>query len=520
MNFVILITIFLLAVLWGAIFGVQSRQEIKEGLKSLRVTVVEKTGEVVFDNFADPKTLDNHLNRPEIAEAIKDGTGQSERYSDTLDEKTYYFAKEIGDEKILRLAMTTDSIYILIYRYLPLIIICLFLVLGIAVITARRMTKRIVAPINDIDLSKGKIDTYDELSPLVRKISEQKEQIGSQIGEIQARADTLKTIAENMQEGLVLLDRKGDIVLENGSAAKLFKEDASAALGKEFIFICREIDLVKNVKLCLSGQRRETKIERDGRIFKVFLNPVIENGELDGAAIFFFEETEKNRLEKQRREFSANVSHELKTPLATISGLSEIIETGMAKEEDIKGFATKIKTQSERLINIIEDIIKLSEFDEGKEAEAEESFELFALAEEVREHLRELAAEKDVAVSVSGERFKIQSVRRMMDELIFNLTENAIKYNNKNGKVEIRLSKSEKGYCIAVSDNGIGIPEKYHDRVFERFYRIDKSRSQKTGGTGLGLSIVKHITEFFGGKIEMESAENSGTTIRCIFELP
>jgi len=504
MGLLIVILMLLMALLWGFAFAGQFSSQLTAGIRTLRVTIINESGTVTFDNMVDPAEMDNHLDRPEVAEALQKGFGESKRYSETLGETTRYYATRLSNGSVLRLAITTQSAAHFLARFIPVFLLCLGLAACLALIAARRLTRRITQPINDIDLDEPELIEYEELLPLVKKIAEQKREIAAQMAALESRANTIQAITGSMKEGLILIDSTGLVLAANQSALDIFGE--SDVTQRNIMHICRDLEFQQSVKTCLSGESAELTYMRGGRVYNVFFSPGV---------ILFFDITEKHEAEKQRRAFSANVSHELKTPLTSISALSEMLENGMAKEEDVQAFAGKISSQAKRLLNIIEDIIRLSEFDEGKINREYTRFDLYELVQSVIEALRAQADEKRVAVSITGEHLHIKANRQMIDELLYNLIDNAIKYNKENGSVTVALSK-EGSFCkIAVSDTGIGIAQEHQGRVFERFYRVDKSRSKATGGTGLGLSIVKHIAEHHGGRVELESVLGEGTSVVC-----
>jgi len=394
---------------------------------------------------------------------------------------------------------------------ISLVIVMVLLSIVTANIVAKKITGRIIASLESIDFENDNINAYEELAPFAKKIYRQKRDVSAKLEELSDRTDTIETITGNMREGLILTDGAGTVLSANKSAHEVFGENIEL---RNVTHICRDDDFQNAVKKCIAGENAEIQMERDARIYTVFLSPVFSNEATRGAVILFHDATERQRAEKQRREFSANVSHELKTPLTTISALSEMIEQGIAKDVDIKSFAGRISEQSRRLLVLIEDIIRLSEFDEGRANREDTVFDLWELAETVIGALRDNAG--NVEICLTGERFDISANRRMIDEMLYNLIDNGVKYNRDNGKVTIELERVDNRLCrIAVSDTGIGIPEQHHPHVFERFYRVDKSRYKKTGGTGLGLSIVKHITEYYNGSLELKSTEGLGTTITC-----
>jgi two-component system phosphate regulon sensor histidine kinase PhoR len=492
-------------------------------LKTERVTIITENGDVIFDNYANPDDLDNHLNRPEVIDALNKGYGESERYSDTLLEKTYYYAMKLKDGNILRLSVTSASVYAVIYRLIPAFVISALFALFISFTAARAFTNAVVKPINNIDLSKTEIDTYDELAPFVREIMRQKQQIKEQLNALEHRANTVDAITGGMKEGLILTDKDGVILSANTSALNIFNKNGAngteqtVITGKNIIEICRDVILLQNMKLCLEGSSTQTVFESANRTYNLYLNPVYEDGFVSGTVMLFLDITETFKAEKQRREFSANVSHELKTPLTTVSALTEMLENGMAQsDEDKTEFLKKISFQTKRLISIVDDIIRLSEFDEGNIQKEFSKVDITQLANSAVDSLMSKAAEKNVTVKVRGNSLTINANARMMDELLYNLIDNGIKYNTDGGSVTVDVEESE-GYCkITVTDTGIGIPKEHLERVFERFYTADKSRSKKSGGTGLGLSIVKRIVRFHNGNVEIRSVENAGTGVVCL----
>jgi two-component system phosphate regulon sensor histidine kinase PhoR len=403
---------------------------------------------------------------------------------------------------------------------LPVAIALTVIILVIAGFAARKLTEYVIAPLEKIDFDSESIIVCDELLPYAKKIDRQKQEIREKIAELSQRAETIETITSNMKEGLILIDNDALTLTANYSARQIFGEHME---NKNIMHIYRNTEFQNAVRQCLAGEHVELRSKRGDRIYSVFLSPVNSGGAARGAVILFLDATERFRAEKQRREFSANVSHELKTPLTTISALSEMIGSGMAKEGDVKSFADRISEQAGRMLVLIDDIIRLSEFDEGNFTKGgvkkdDTVFDLWELTETVIGALRDKAA--NIEMRLTGERFEISANRRLIDELLYNLIDNGIKYNKDNGFVTVELmreiSGEKKGFCrISVSDTGIGIPTQHHEHVFERFYRVDKSRSKKTGGTGLGLSIVKHITEYYGGRVELQSTEGKGTIVTC-----
>ena len=476
-----------------------------------RLTVIAPDGTVLLDSRGVADNMDNHLDRPEIIDAFQNGTGESLRFSDTFGVNMYYYAIKLPDGNVLRISGNVGRLSGVFIVVLPAAVVATVVILLAANFAARRLTSRIIAPLEKLDMSGENIAVYDELAPYAKKLDLQKQEIDEQISALSNRADMIEAITSHMKEGLVLTDSAGFVLSANTSARGVFSSDMEK---KNIMHIYREADFQQAVKLCLTGENVEMQLKREGRIFSVHLSPVHAGGITNGAVILFHDTTERSRAENQRREFSANVSHELKTPLTTISALAEMIGNGIAKETDINSFAAKITEQAGRLLILIDDIIRLSGFDEGTLAGERTVFNLWELSESVIGALKDNAG--SVEIRLTGEKFDISANYRMVEELLYNLIDNGVKYNMEGGCVTVNLERIESGLCkISVSDTGIGIPELHQPHVFERFYRVDNSRSKKTGGTGLGLSIVKHIAEFHGGSVELVSSESEGTTITC-----
>ncbi|MCL2639127.1 MAG: ATP-binding protein [Oscillospiraceae bacterium] len=484
--------------------------------ETARITLIAPDGTVLLDNKADASVMGNHADREEFIQATETGSGEATRYSETLREETYYYAVLLDDGNVLRVSKITSRINIVFDAVMPAIVAIAFVILIIAAILARRLAKNILAPLNWIDFTGENVAAYDELVPYMKKIDRQKREIALQITALEEKANTIEAIMANMREGVLLLDRNQMILMANKSVSEFIESDLDYA-GKSILEVVRAVDFIECVKKAFTGERCSLTTNDKGRAVEVFFSPVKSQNRVDGLIILFFDITEKYKAEKQRREFSANVSHELKTPLTSISGLSELLENNMVKAEDVSGFGAKISEQAKRLVALINDIIKISEFDEAKGDKATEEFELYSLAESVINSFP--ANSKDVKIKLSGDRFNISANRSMIDELLVNLIDNGIKYNKDGGTVIVILSREYGLYKIIVEDTGIGIPKEHHSRVFERFYRVDKSRCKKTGGTGLGLSIVKHIVEYHGGKVELISTEGVGTTVICFIAI-
>lgn len=478
----------------------------------MRITIVRPDGTVAYDNAAQAETMSNHSDRAEIRDAFTSGIGQSKRFSDTLQEETIYYAVRLADGYVLRIAETSSSILGVFVGILP-VVAGIVLVMGvIGNLLAGRLTKRIVAPINNVNLESELTPPYDELTPFVRTIEEQREHIAWQFTDLQSRADTINAIMENMNEGILLLNGQGIILSANKSALRIFERNAPID-GMNILGFLRDTDFLAHVRAALDGKPGEMRMERAGRVYRVYFSYVKGNGTI----ILFLDTTEKAKAEKLRREFSANVSHELKTPLTSIYGNAEMLAGGIVKENDKHAFCIRIRDEAERLIALIEDILMLSKLDEGSGQESFEDIELFSIACETVEALSRKAAESDITVQVSGEGIHMKAGRSLIYEMFYNLIDNAIKYNKPGGRVLVDITNASNQIVITVSDSGIGIPREAQSRVFERFYRVDQSRSRKTGGTGLGLAIVKHIAAAHGGKVVLDSRENEGTTVIVTF---
>jgi len=472
----------------------------------IRITLVSSDGKVMYDNAVNDETsLENHAERKEIKEAAVNGFGEEKRLSETVGKETYYYAVRLGNGNIIRTAKTTSSIYGIFISVLPQSLLIIAVILLACLIVARRLTKRVVAPINGFDFENGK--TYDELSPFIRKIMAQKEQITRALDEATKKSTVIDAITGNMNEGLILLGKDGAVLSANKSAMAILDVKA-VPVGRNILETTRNITVLEHMKTALSGENSNATLEIGSRTYHILFS-MVDNGVL----ILFLDITEKAKAEKMRREFTANVSHELKTPLTTISGYAELMSNGMVKPEDITGVSGKMKGESDRLLALIEDIMRLSELDEADNEKSFEQFDLTALTHEVAQNLQPKAAEHGITVNIPEENREIAANRPMMFELIYNLVENAIKYNKPNGDVTVTVTQTGKGIRLAVKDTGIGVDEKHHARIFERFYRVDKSRSKKIGGTGLGLSIVKHIAAYHGGSVEIESEAGNGTEI-------
>ena len=484
-----------------------------------RITLIDTDGTVLFDNQADPAAMENHSDRQEVKQAVTAGAGEATRMSGTLSEKKFYYAIKLENGQILRIASETASVFAAVLSMLPWIIGIAVLVAVITVLFSNFLTKKIVTPINRLDLNHPADNVvYDELSPLLSKINRQNEVIDQQIRSLREKQEEFTSITENMSEGFLVLDKNTDILSYNTSALRLLGADAAPAESHESaLALNRSAGFRSAVDAALSGSRSEQLVRQGGRCCQVMANPVLREGEVEGAVVVILDITEREERDNLRREFTANVSHELKTPLTSISGFAEIIQNGIVKPEDIPRFAGNIYVESQRLISLVDDILNLSRLDEADVQLEREDFDLAALARDVAGRLKDSAKKNGVVITVIGDKTMINGVKSIVDEMLYNLLDNAVKYNKKNGRVTVTIENDQNGPTLAVTDTGIGIPQSDVDRVFERFYRVDKSHSKQVGGTGLGLSIVKHGAAFHNAKVSLESTEGKGTTVRLAF---
>nr|MBO2493507.1 PAS domain-containing sensor histidine kinase [Clostridia bacterium] len=490
--------------------------------KAHRITLIADDGTVLFDSIEKAENMENHKGRPEVSAALKSGIGKSVRLSRTLGKQTFYCAVLLKNGMVLRVANVMDSVYSAILSFVPYILCIIAVTFALALLIANRETKKIVEPINALNLQNPMSnDVYDELSPLLIRIAQQNKQIENQMHTLKEKHEEFNAITENMSEGLILLNEKADILSVNKSAIRIFGgHDSSNYLHRNILTLSRNLTLRAAVKKALEGDHCEEILEMGDRHYQLTTNPVWVNGRVKGAVVLILDITEKRAAEQIRREFSANVSHELKTPLTSILGYAEIIKNGMVKIEDIPGFAERIYNEANHLIALIDDIIRLSRLDEDNIDIPRKRVNLLELSKRVCARLEPQAREKNVIVSVSGQNGFVFGVEEILEQMIYNLCDNAIKYNKENGRVDVNISQSAKEVVLTVSDTGIGIPKEHQNRVFERFYRVDKSRSNRTSGTGLGLSIVKHVAMHHNARIELESQPGHGTTIRIIFPGP
>ena len=482
-----------------------------------RVTWVSADGTVLFDSSADSASMENHGDREEIREAQENRLGTATRYSSTLAEQTLYSARRLSDGTVIRLASSQRTVWLLLLSMVQPILVILVLALLLSAVLASQQSRRIIRPIVELDLEHPEdCDAYDELAPLLTRIKRQNDTIKQQMGQLQQKQTEFSALTENMSEGFLLLDRQGHVLSHNPGALRLL--GAEEPVGEvNALFLNREEHFRQAVDEVLEGRRSRQVLQMNGRCCQLLANPVWKDGEPAGAVLVLMDVTEQEKREELRREFTANVSHELKTPLTAISGIAEIMQGGMVKPEDVRDFAGDIYQEARRLIALVEDFLRLSQLDEGAENLEREPVELLALSQEVARRLQPAARSAGVLVEVRGTPVQIQGVRRVLDEMVYNLCENAIKYNRTGGRVTLTVGQGAEGPEVTVADTGIGIPPEDQSRVFERFYRVDKSHSKEIGGTGLGLSIVKHGALLHSAQIYLNSQVDRGTSIRICF---
>ena len=486
--------------------------------ESCRLTWIAPDGTVIYDTRRDAESLENHAAREEVAEALTTGYGDSTRYSATLLQKTIYSARRLSDGSVLRISVSRQTAAVLALGIIQPILVVLLAALMLSGVLARRVSRRIVEPLNTLDLDHPlKNDVYEELTPLLKRINAQHQEIEAQMRELRRRTDEFTQVTGSMKEGLVLLDERGTVLSINAAARELFGA-AEDCVGADFLTVERSHDMSAAVEKARESGHSELRMPRGGREYQFDISRIESGGETVGTVILAFDITEQEYAERNRREFTANVSHELKTPLQGIIGSAALIEIGMVKPEDVPRFVGHIHTEAARLVTLIGDIIRLSQLDEGDEM-PKERFDILAEAKSAVDSLAPAAAARNIMLSAEGESAEINGVRRLVYEIIYNLADNAIKYNKNSGSVRVTVEKCGGDAVLTVADTGIGIAPEHQSRIFERFYRVDKSHSKASGGTGLGLSIVKHAAAYHHAKIELESAEDEGTTIRVIFPL-
>ncbi|WP_430595905.1 ATP-binding protein [Streptococcus gallolyticus] len=479
-------------------------------VSGLRITWVDNEGNILYDNQSDATKMDNHANRKEIKEALKDGYGESTRYSATLTTKSLYIAQRLDDGTVIRLSITQHSILLLFIRMFQPLALIIILAIFLSVWVARYTAKRVVAPLNDLNLDQPlKNDTYDEISPLLRRIDYHQKELAKQEALLNQKRDEFDTIISKIKEGIILLDAQCRVISINSAAQELFQTDQSC-LGNDILQITRDLSFNHWLESGLQGNKQEGVLQFDQESYKVLIRPILSNGVVTGLVVLLVDVTEQLQIEKLRHEFTANVSHELKTPLHVISGYSEMLVNGLVSANDIPHFAGKIYNESQRMVQLVEDIINLSHLDETDQVPMEE-LDIYAIAQNVLESLSTKASQRQIGLHLKGQPTTITGNSALIHSVLYNLCDNAITYNRDKGAVDVTISSNEDNVFLEVKDTGIGISKEEQERIFERFYRIDKSRSRKLGGTGLGLSIVKHALKLHDASIHIQSQLNHGT---------
>jgi len=484
--------------------------------KGKRITLVSQDGTVLADTSADAETLENHADREEIAAALKNGKGTSSRYSDTLTQKTLYYAEKLEDGNVLRVSTTQNSVVVLLLGLMQPLIIIIVIGLIISFFLSYRVSKSITKPINELDLDNPTAnETYEELTPLLKKMSAQKKTIDKQIKEAKQKQEEFKLITENMSEGLLIIDKEENVLSYNRAAVRLL--EISDVKGSSVLAFNRSKGFRNVVEKALKGERAESDITHDKNTYNLIANPVYESNKIIGAVIVIIDITESVKREQLRQEFTSNVSHELKTPLTSISGFAEMMKSGGVEEATVIDFSTSIYDEAQRLITLVSDIMKLSELDEGVIPFEKEQVDLYELSKDIAKRLAPVADKRNVSINVIGNTAYAAGTKKILDEMIYNLCDNAIKYNKEGGTVDVIVNQAGGKTSVTVRDTGIGIPASEQNRVFERFYRVDKSHSKLVGGTGLGLAIVKHGVLYHDAIISLESTEGKGTSVTITF---
>lgn len=482
-----------------------------------RVTWVDSDGTVRYDSAADPVVMQNHLNRKEIAEALQNGEGDGSHFSETLMERTLYYAVRLDDGTVLRVSCTQKTVMAMLLMMMPPLLGVAAAVLLVCMLMAFRLARHIVDPINRIDLDHPVVEeTYGELEPLVKRIQEQNRTIRRQMDELSQRQREFSALTDNMSEGFLLVDYKTNVLSANHSALRMLGDGKVEEITNLRRDNCLS-QVLTTVEAALAGVRTETVQEIEGISWQIIANPVVSSGQVAGVAVLLMDVTEREQREKLRQEFSANVSHELKTPLTSITGFAELMKEGMVTGEKVKEFAGDIYREARRLIDLVNDIIRLSRLDENSKLFETEQVDLYDLCDEIIANLQNVAERQNVTFTLSGEHVTINGVWQILNEMVYNLCDNAIKYNRPGGTVDVSVHRDGGSIRLTVRDTGIGIPYADQPRVFERFYRVDKSHSKEVGGTGLGLSIVKHGAQYHNARLELESEPGMGTSISVVF---
>lgn len=486
-----------------------------------RMTWIGTDGKVLYDSASDVQDMENHFQREEIKEALAEGYGESIRDSSTLTQRYLYSAKRLSDGTVLRLSVTQNSLLVLMLGMLQPSCVIFAIAIILSIVLASRLSKNIVKPLNELNLDDPlSSNGYEELRPLLRRIDTQQRQIRLQSNQLKQKQNEFETLTGRMSEGIVLLDSKGFLISINPAAENLLLSPNSVTVGENILSLNPNPELAKLLEQASRGSHGEKTMMLKNRTYRVSANPVTEDNQIYGVVLLLLDITEKENAEHMRREFTANVSHELKTPLQTISGCAELLANGMVKSEDVPAFSKQIYTEARRMIQLVNDIIGLSHLDEGAEDMAWEEVDLFAICQKTAESLASEAEKNGVRVDLMGESAVVHGIPQLLDSIVYNLCDNAIKYNRKNGTVRLSVKNEDSGVLLSVADTGIGIPPEDKERIFERFYRVDKSRSKEIGGTGLGLSIVKHAARLHGAQITVDSTLGKGTIVTVRLGLP
>lgn len=484
--------------------------------KGKRITWVSADGTVLADTEADAEELENHADRKEIADALKNGKGTSARYSDTLMQKTLYYAEKIDDGTILRVSTTQNSVVIILLGLLQPLIVIIVLALIISIFLSYRLSKAIIKPINELDLDNPATnETYEELTPLLKKMSAQKKTIDRQIKEAEQKQEEFKLITENMSEGLLIIDKDANVLSYNQAAVRLL--EISDVKESSVLTFNRSKGFRNVVEKALSGERAKSDIAHDENTYNLIANPVFDSDKIIGAVIVIIDITEIVKREHLRQEFTSNVSHELKTPLTSISGFAEMMKSGGTPNETVVDFSASIYDEAQRLIALVSDIMKISELDEGAVPAEKENVDIYELSNDIVKRLTPVGNKRNITLNVIGDTTYVYGTKKILNEMIYNLCDNAIKYNKDNGTVDVIVNQANNKTSVTVRDTGIGIPQNEQSRVFERFYRVDKSHSKLVGGTGLGLAIVKHAAAYHDAEVSLESTEGRGTSVTITF---
>ena len=480
-----------------------------------RLTWIAPDGTVLYDTVTDAESLENHADREEVREALAHGEGESSRYSSTILQKTMYCARRLTGGSVLRISISRATAGVLLIGMVQPILIVVIVALILSAVLARRLSRRIVRPLNELDLEHPlENNAYEELSPLLGRINHQHRQIDEQMRELEQQRTEFSQITGSMREGLVLLDEKERVLSINPAACRLFDAD-ERCVGQDFLTLDRSHDIRLAIADAMAQGHGEARAERGGRVWQFDVSRILSGTAAVGAVLLAFDITERETAEQNRREFTANVSHELKTPLQGIIGSAELLENGMVQPDDVPRFVGHIRKEAQRLVTLIGDIIRLSQLDEG-DVMPRETVDLLTLSQEAADDLTAAAEQKNVTISVTGESTCVSGVRRLLYEVVYNLCDNGVKYNVEGGSVSVRVGTEDGKAVVSVTDTGIGIAPEHQGRIFERFYRVDKSHSKASGGTGLGLSIVKHAVQYHHGTVELQSEEGKGTTIRIL----